>query len=244
MTRLEWRGAEGSPERTCIVTRVKATPRDMIRFVVGPDAAVVPDIRRNLPGRGVWVMGSAEIVAKAVKGQAFSRGFNKEVTASPGLAVEIEMELNRDCLQALSIANKAGQVIPGFAKVEEAIASGGILGLVHAAGCSSDGIRKLQQCLRRRFGDDRAKPWIGLFRSEELDLALGRSNVTYVALAEGAASKGFLDRCRRLMLYQSASSQAEGQARAVWPVEIVELNSLRASRQAEAERGRDRKTDE
>jgi uncharacterized protein len=235
VARLEWHGVEGSSERTCIVTRAKAMPRNMIRFVVGPDGAVVPDIRRKLPGRGVWVMGSAEAVAKAVKGQAFSRGFKKKVRVSPDLAVEIERELTRDCLQALSIANKAGQVVTGFAKVEEAIASGGILGLVHAAGCSSNGIRKLQQCLRRRFGDDRAKPWIGLFPSEVLDLALGRSNVAHAALAKGAASKGFLDRCRRLMLYRSASSQAEGRVRAVWPVEIVELNSRRAWRKAETE---------
>jgi uncharacterized protein len=236
VARPESRVAEGSPERTCIVTRTKAMPRDMIRFVVGPDATVVPDIRRKLPGRGVWVMSSADIVAKAVKGQAFSRGFKRTVTASPDLAVEIERELTRDCLQALSIANKAGQVITGFVKVEEAIGSGAILGLIHAAGCSRDGIRKLGACLRRRFGDERAKPWIDLFRSEELDLALGRTNVTYAALAVGAASEGFLGRCRRLLLYRSHSSLAGSQASAVSAAENQEFNRPRASRRAQTER--------
>jgi uncharacterized protein len=221
VARPKCRGAEGSPERTCMVTRAKALPQDMIRFVVGPAAAVVPDIRRNLPGRGVWVLCCADIVARAVKGQAFSRGFKMKVTASPDLAVEIETELTRDCLQALSIANKAGQVVTGFAKIEVAIA---------------DGVRKLRQCLRRRFGDDGAKPWIGLFRSEELDLALGRTNVTHAALAEGAASEGFLDRCRRLQLYRSGLShlKAEGKA-AMWPAGNEELNRLRASRHVETE---------
>ncbi len=228
--------AERSHERTCIVTRTKSMPRDMIRFVVGPNAAVVPDISRKLPGRGVWVMGSAEIVAKAVKSQAFSRGFKKKVTASPDLAVEIERELTEDCLQALSIANKAGQVITGFAKVEEAIASCAIVGLVHAVDCRPDGIRKLGQCLFRRFDDNLAKPWIGLFRSEELDLVLGPANVAYAALVEGAASEGFLARSRHLMLYRSRSSHAEGQAMAVWTAENQELNGLRVSRQAETER--------
>jgi uncharacterized protein len=236
VARPKCRGAEGSPERTCMVTRAKALPQDMIRFVVGPAAAVVPDIRRNLPGRGVWVLCCADIVARAVKSQAFSRGFKMKVTASPDLAVEIETELTRDCLQALSIANKAGQVVTGFAKVEVAIASGAISGLVHAAGCSADGVRKLRQCLRRRFGDDGAKPWIGLFRSEELDLALGRTNVTHAALAEGAASEGFLDRCRRLQLYRSGLSHLKAEGRAVvWPAGNEELNRPWASRHAETE---------
>jgi len=228
VARPECCGAADSSERTCVVTRAKALPRDMIRFVVGPGAAVVPDIRRKLPGRGVWVLGRAYIVAKAVKGQAFSRGFKMKVTASHDLAAEIERELSRDCLQALSIANKAGQVVTGFAKVEEVIASGRVSGLVHAAGCGADGVRKLGLCLRRQIGDDRAKPCISLFQSNELDLALGRTNVIHAALAEGAASEGFLDRCRRLRLYRSASSRAEGRDTAVWPTQSEESNGLRA----------------
>ncbi len=231
MARPAWRGDEDMPERTCIVTRAKAMPGEMIRFVVGPGAAVVPDIRRKLPGRGVWVLGRADIVAEAVKCQLFSRGLKMKVTAAPDLAFEIERELTRDCLQALSIANKAGLVVVGFVKVENAIASGAISGLVHAADCGADGVRKLGQCLRRRFGDGEAKPSIGLFRSDELDTALGLTNATHAALAEGAASDGFLDRCRRLTLYRSNSSRADGQACAVVPGDNRTLNSPRASRQ-------------
>lgn len=200
--------SEASPERTCIVTRAKGSPQDMIRFVIGPGATVVPDIRRKLPGRGVWVTARADRVAEAVKRQAFARGFKTKVVASEALASEIEALLTQDCLQALSLANKAGQVITGFAKVEEAIASGAMAGLVHAADCGADGVRKLGQSLRRRFGDDRAIPRIDLFQSSQLDLALGRANVIHAALIEGAASEGFLERCRKLALYRSGSPQA------------------------------------
>ncbi|MEP4104459.1 MAG: DUF448 domain-containing protein, partial [Nitratireductor sp.] len=41
-------------ERTCIVTRRTVEPEDLIRFVAGPDMSVVPDLKRNLPGRGCW----------------------------------------------------------------------------------------------------------------------------------------------------------------------------------------------
>lgn len=200
--------AEGSPERTCIVTRAKGLPEDMIRFVVGPGAIVVPDIRRKLPGRGVWVMARSGHVAEAVKRQAFSRGFKTKVAASESLAAEVEALLTKDCLQALSLASKAGQVVSGFAKVEEAIASGAIAGLVHAADCGADGMRKLGRSLRRRYGDERARPRVELFRSGQLDLALGRANVIHAALKQGAASSAFLARADRLRRYRVREADA------------------------------------
>ena len=227
--------ADGSPERTCIVTRAKGLPEDMIRFVVGPGAIVVPDIRRKLPGRGVWVTARAGHVAEAVKRQAFSRGFKTKVVASESLAAEIEALLTKDCLQALSLASKAGQVVSGFAKVEEAIASGAIAGLVHAADCGVDGMRKLGQSLRRRYGDERARPRVELFRSGQLDLALGRANVIHAALIEGPASEGFLGRCRKLTLYRSGSPEAEGLDRPSAPRSNGESSSLPAFRRAETE---------
>jgi predicted RNA-binding protein YlxR (DUF448 family) len=235
--------AENSPERTCIVTRTKALPGDMIRFVAGPGAIVVPDIRRKLPGRGVWVLGCADLVERAVRGQAFSRGLKMQVTASPDLPLAIEKELTRDCLQALSLANKAGLVVTGFAKVEEAIVSGSVAGLVHAAGCSADGVRKLDQVLYRRFGDERARPSISMFGSSELDLALGRTNVIHAALAEGAASEGFLARCQRLTRFRSASPQPVGFAAAAGPRRNGESNGQWRHSTGKSKR-RERKTDD
>ena len=65
---------ETGPERTCVVTRRKGQPDDMIRFVAAPDGTVVPDLKRKLPGRGVWVTASAATVAEAVKKGSFARG--------------------------------------------------------------------------------------------------------------------------------------------------------------------------
>lgn len=200
--------AETGPERTCIVTRAKGSPQDMIRFVVGPGAVVVPDIRAKLPGRGVWVTASGRRVAEAVKRQAFARGFKAKVVASEGLAAEIEALLMQDCLQALSIVNKAGQVVTGFGKVEETIAGAALAGLVHASDGGADGVRKLGQSLRRRFGDAAARPRIELFRSDQLDLALGRANVIHAALLSGSASEAFIGRCRKLAMYRAEQPEA------------------------------------
>jgi len=194
---------EIGPERTCIVTRTKGSPETMIRFVLGPDLAVVPDIRQKLPGRGVWVTARADKVAEAVKRQAFARGFKTKAVASANLPDELDALLRQDCLQFLSLVNKAGLAITGFAKVEAAIEAGQIAGILHAADAGADGIRKVGQALRRRFGEDQHRPQIKLFTGEQLDLALGRTNVIHAALLTGAASAALVTRCRRLMDYRS-----------------------------------------
>jgi predicted RNA-binding protein YlxR (DUF448 family) len=235
VARLELRDAAGSSERTCIVTRLKGPPQEMIRFVIGPGQIVVPDIRRKLPGRGVWVSARAGVVTKAVKHQLFSRSFKTKVIASDSLANEIDVLLTKDCLQALSLANKAGQVAAGFTKVEEAITAAAPVALVHAADGAADGRRKLDEALRRRYGDSSAVARIDLFWSSQLNLALGRTNVVHAVLIGGAASEGFLERCQRLTLFRAAPPPAEGSDRTSLPVSNKKLDELPALRRGETE---------
>jgi predicted RNA-binding protein YlxR (DUF448 family) len=195
-------------ERMCIVTRERRAPEELIRFVLGPDGAVTPDIRAKLPGRGVWVTARAKLVEEAVRRRAFSRGFKGEAKAGATLPAEVDALLERDCLQSLSLANKAGAVLAGFTKVEAAIAAGKIALLLHASDAGADGIRKLAQALRRRFGA-KCPPQINLFAASQLDLALGRSNVIHAALTTDPASRGFLARCRRLAGYRALRSAQE-----------------------------------
>ena len=41
--------------RKCIATGQVLPTAELIRFVVGPDGTVVPDLAAKLPGRGMWV---------------------------------------------------------------------------------------------------------------------------------------------------------------------------------------------
>ena len=96
-------------ERTCIVTRQRGAPDAMIRFVRAPDRALAPDIRSRLPGRGVWVTARADLVAEAARKQIFARQLKANVKAPPELASEVvDRLLEADCLQSLSMINKAG----------------------------------------------------------------------------------------------------------------------------------------
>jgi ribosomal protein L7Ae-like RNA K-turn-binding protein len=106
----------------------------------------------------------------------------------------------RAALGALSIAHKAGEVVAGTGKVEDAIAGDRAVAILHATDAAPDGVRKLTAALRRRFpGDgsgenDRKVRVIRAFTSAELDLALGRSNVVHAALLAGRAGETFLMR--------------------------------------------------
>ena len=102
--------APGS-ERTCIVTGTKGVPEAMLRFALSPDGSVVPDIRRKLPGRGVWTRLSFETVRRAAAKQAFSRAFRAKAEAPASLAETVGALLEQDALQSLSIANQNAQLI-------------------------------------------------------------------------------------------------------------------------------------
>jgi uncharacterized protein len=183
-------------ERLCIVTREVRPIGELIRFVAGPDGAVVPDLKRRLPGRGVWITARRHFVEEAVRRRAFGRAFKADVRVSAEFVDELEQLLERSALNALSIAHKAGLVLLGFAKIEAAVATAPLVALVRARDAGEADGRKLAAAFRRR-GDDAAKGKIvEAFTSAQLDLALGRLNVVHAALLAGQASETFRGRWR------------------------------------------------
>ena len=107
-------------ERLCAATREVKPVGDLIRFVVGPEG-VVPDLKRKLPGRGLWITADRKTLKDAVSRNVFARGFKRDVRVTAELAEMTERLLLSAALDALSIAGKSGLVLTGFAKVEAAI---------------------------------------------------------------------------------------------------------------------------
>jgi predicted RNA-binding protein YlxR (DUF448 family) len=200
---------DGGSERTCIVTGAKGAPEEMLRFALAADGTVVPDIRRKLPGRGVWTRLSAEAVRRAAAKGAFSRAFRAEAKAQGELAGTVEILLERDALQSLSMANKAGLAVAGAFKVDGAIEKDDIAALITASDAAPDGAAKRAQALKARLGDRAGTiARINVFSSGQLGLALGKANVIHAALKSGAASSAFLARAERLRLYRACETEA------------------------------------
>lgn len=201
-------------ERMCAVTRQVAPIDDLIRFVLSPTGETVPDLKRKLPGRGLWVSLSHATVAEAARRNVFARSFKRDVQVSKTLADDVERMMVRGVSEALAMTAKAGQVISGFSKVEGAIEGRQAVALIHATDGAPDGIRKLNAKLaavRRENGAESGNfPIISVLTTDELDLALGRANVVHAALLAGPVSKTFLARCQTLTRFRGTAGGHDG----------------------------------
>jgi uncharacterized protein len=173
------------PMRTCIVTGEETTPERMIRFVVGPEGEVVPDLARKLPGRGLWVRAERSAVEQAVARKAFARAARAAVPAPADLAERVERLLLGRALEDLSRARRAGRAVAGFVKVEQLIGQGRAGLLVVAAEADGDGIAKLLATglPLERLGD-----------AASLGGVFGREQAVYVAVAHDDRSGQFIQR--------------------------------------------------
>jgi hypothetical protein len=177
-----------------------------LRFAVDPDGNAVPDLKSRLPGRGVWLTCARDIVEKAAAGRTFDRAFRRPVNAGENLAGRVDSLLERDALQRLSLANKAGLVICGFEKVSKALREGKALSLVHASDATPDGCRKLGRVSAARQGGAESAPEpVRSLNCEQLSLALGRPNVIHAALKQGGPADKFLAAAARLEQFRAGS---------------------------------------
>jgi uncharacterized protein len=187
--------AAAERERRDIVSGEVMDEARLIRFVPGPDAVVVPDLARKLPGRGVWVAADRASVETAAWKNLFARAAKAKLSAPATLADQVESLLRRRLLSGLGLARKAGEITSGFEKVSQAIASGKAAWLVEAADGAADGRRKLWAQARKQ---PRVPGLVGAFTAAELGLALGAENVIHTAFLAGRAADRWAQDVQRL----------------------------------------------
>ena len=103
----------GEPERRCIATGETGPKAGLIRFVVGPDDRIVPDLAGKLPGRGIWVSAERGALEKASSKGLFARAAKAQVSVPEGLVESIEGLLVRRIQERVAMARKAGQAVAG-----------------------------------------------------------------------------------------------------------------------------------
>ena len=183
-----------SQQRCCIVSSQSSSKTDLIRFVLGPDDTVVPDIKAKLPGRGVWVSAQQAKVKEAVERKLFHRGFAKSVNVPPDLSELVQDLLKDAALGRLKMAKKAGQVVNGFTKLMAALEKETIIALLHSDNASQAEASKLDHKFRTNLEQKSIlAPIIGekpfnSFKTQELSLAFGAANVIHAGLKEGGAA--------------------------------------------------------
>ena len=166
-------------QRRCIVTREQRPQSELIRFVVGPNGEIVPDLKAKLPGRGIWVHASSEVLDQAVTANLFSKAAKAAVTVNSDLSVQTEHLLSARCLDLLGLGQKAGQLVTGFEKVSDWLRTEALALVIEASDGRSDGRRKIIRLTQTQASNPLI---VGCFNRDELGLALGRDNVVHAAL--------------------------------------------------------------
>jgi hypothetical protein len=196
MTRGGRQSESEGPERRCIVTGEVQPKPGLLRFVVGPDGGVVPDLGAKLPGRGLWVTADRSVLDRAAKG-VFARAAKAQVTVPEGLSDLVEGALARRVVDLVSLARKAGDAIAGFEKVKGWLADGRAKVLLQASDGSDRGKGKLWTPTGGR--------WFGCLTSSELGLAFGRDSVIHAALAAGGLATRVVEEAAKLQGFRLMS---------------------------------------
>ncbi|MEN2494766.1 MAG: hypothetical protein TECD_00674 [Hyphomicrobiaceae bacterium hypho_1] len=172
-----------SPQRTCIATHTVHNPDNLIRLVLSPENKVVPDILSCLPGRGVWVTNSYEVLAHAISKKAFDRAWKRKVIVPKELLKCVDKSLEQRALSLLSLANKAGCVICGYEKAKRLIDNVDRTLLLQAIDSSAEGRQKLHNRYHSKCKALEIEPiTVDFFTISQISLALGKLNVVHAAL--------------------------------------------------------------
>lgn len=179
------------PDRRCIVTGEVKPKGGLIRFVVGPDQSIVPDIEGKLPGRGIYVAADRAAIAQAVKKKLFARAARAPVTVPENLDGLVHDLLTRRVIELIALGRKAGQAVAGYEKVRDWLTADAAEVLIQA----HDGSERGKTKLRAPEGED---TYIGCLGAGEIGLAFGREHVIHAALAAGGLSARVVEEAAKL----------------------------------------------
>lgn len=181
---------EDGPERKCIATGDVQPKFGLIRFVLGPEDIVVPDLAGKLPGRGVYVSADKAALDKASQKGLFSRAFKKPVKVPDDLTTMVEGMLLRRVIDLISLARKSGDAVTGYEKVKDSLQKEDARVLIQA----DDGSERGKSKLSTPYGGN----YIGWLTADELGMAFGRQSVIHAALGAGGLTKRVVEEAQRL----------------------------------------------
>lgn len=178
------------PERKCIATGEVRPQHGLIRFVIGPNGQIAPDIAEKVPGRGIWVSSDRSALEKAVNKGLFARAARQPVTVPDNLVGFVEDQLAARVVNLISLARKGGGAVSGYEKVKDWLSKEQATVLIQASDGSERGKSKLSTPHHGTF--------IGWLTAGELGRAFGRQTTIHAALGAGGLSQRVVDEAARL----------------------------------------------
>lgn len=194
-------------ERRCIATGESQPKAGLIRFVVGPDGTIGPDLAEKLPGRGIWVTGTQAALDQAIAKKAFARAAKQQVTVPDGLVDLVKRLLEARAAETLGLARRSGELIMGLERAFETLDREPVALMIEAVDAGRDGVRRLRAKLKAADLND--LPVIRGLSAAQMGLALGRSNVVHAALKTGRMQEKVLADFARLAAWNDQTDPGD-----------------------------------
>lgn len=178
------------PERKCIATGEVQPKHGLIRFVIGPEGQIAPDLMEKLPGRGIWVAAERAALDKAASKGLFARAARQPVQVREDMTEWVENLLAQRVVNLISLSRKGGHAVSGYEKVKAWLEKDEAEVLIQASDGSERGKTKLST---PHFGH-----YIGWLSADELGQAFGRQTTIHAALHAGGLTQRVVEEAARL----------------------------------------------
>ena len=190
----------GEQKRRCIVSGETAPKHGLLRFVVGPENVIVPDLGERLPGRGIWVSADRDALQKAGDKKLFTRAAKMQVTVPEDLVKRVEMLLVKRCMDVIGLAKRSDRLVFGYDRVLEALERGG-QGVVMIATDAGGGLHDVLE-------DAKSVPVTGGLTNSDMGEATGKGVVSFLTIQRGGLAESLLRECERLTGFRPAEMDA------------------------------------
>ncbi len=174
-------------KRTCIITGETDEATNLLRFVVGPDKSLTPDVLSKLPGRGAYTLPKPEYVKEALHKNRFAKhlGFYKHLSPREIdlFLSSLENLLQKNFIEQIGLVRKQGSAVAGAGNLKENQVAKGLL---IAADASKSEARKIMSLTR--------PGWIlKNIPAETLGKAFARNSLAFVGIFGSKNEKNNFD---------------------------------------------------
>ena len=185
--------------RRCVATRQCRPRQELIRFVIGPDGGLAPDLEEKLPGRGYWVSADSKSLDAARRGRAFQRAARRQFSLPGDLEARVEAGLVQRCCGLLGLARRSGMLAAGYEGACEWLRAGRGGLLVEALDGAANGRRALA-------GLARGLPVVSVLTAAEMGAAIGRDITVHAVLGPGRLAERFAREAGRLAGFRNGTA--------------------------------------
>lgn len=190
---------DGGGMRRCVATRQCRPREELIRFVIGPDGGLAPDLEEKLPGRGYWVGADSKSLEAALRGRAFQRAARRRLSVPDNLEARVEAGLAERCCGLLGLARRSGLLAAGYEGAREWLREGRGGLLVEALDGAENGRRALA-------GLARGLPAVSVLTAAEMGAAIGRDITVHAVLGPGRLAERFAREAGRLAGFRTGTA--------------------------------------